>query len=214
MFDRVVRHYDLLNELLSVGLVRRWRRVAAEALRVPCGASVVDIGCGTGAMAALVAERARVTGIDVSHAMLVRARRTLGPRVRLVQASAEGLPFRTASLDAAISAFVLRNIEHLERAFAELARVLRRGAPVVLLDLGRPPGRVFGTLFDVYFRAAAPALGWLAGDVAAYRYLVGSLEQLPSPDELNAMLRRAGFVRCRFKPMMLGALTLVRAERG
>ena len=213
MFDQVVPRYDLLNDLLSLGFDRWWRRRTAAAVAVPRGSIVLDLGCGTGRLGELLAARCRVVGMDVSPAMLAAARRRLGPRVRLVQGSAFGLPFPDRSVDGAVSGFVLRNLDDLPAAFAELARVLRPGGPVALVDITEPRGRVAGRLFDAYFSKAAPALGWLVGRREAYGYLARSLAQLPPPGEVSAMLDAAGFEAVATRPLAPGMVTLWTARR-
>jgi demethylmenaquinone methyltransferase/2-methoxy-6-polyprenyl-1,4-benzoquinol methylase len=213
MFDDVVERYDLLNDLLSLGLDRRWRRRAAEAIRVRPGDRVLDLGCGTGKLGWAVATRARVVGVDVSFGMLSRARRDSGGRLRLVQGSAFRLPFADEVFAAAVSGFVLRNLNDLGTAFDELFRVLAPGATVALVDATEPSYPYFRRLFDAYFRAVAPALGALVGRRAAYRYLARSLAQIPSPEGMGRLLADAGFGRCRAQRLTGGMVTLFTAMR-
>lgn len=214
MFDGLVRRYDLLNDVLSLGLDRRWRRSAASALNTRPGNRVVDLGCGTARLGALLAERHLVTGVDVSGAMLVEARRRQGARISLVQGSAFRLPFADSTFEGAVSAFVLRNLDDLPGAFAELARVVADGGRIALVDLTEPSHPWARRLFDVYFRTAAPSLGALVGKRTEYTYLVRSLAHLPPPDELCAMLRRVGFVDCRAQELTGGIAMLWTATRG
>jgi demethylmenaquinone methyltransferase/2-methoxy-6-polyprenyl-1,4-benzoquinol methylase len=213
MFDGLALRYDLLNDVLSLGLDRRWRRTAAASLRVAGARPILDLGCGTGKLGMLFAAHHRVIGLDVSRAMLDRARRDRC-RFSLVQGSAFRLPFRDGSVGGAASAFVLRNLHDLVAAFGELARVVAPGGGLSLLDITEPPGRVVRTLFDAYFRRAAPALGALAGRRGEYSYLVRSLAHLPPAEEICAMLGRAGFRDCAARPLAGGMVTLFTAERG
>jgi demethylmenaquinone methyltransferase/2-methoxy-6-polyprenyl-1,4-benzoquinol methylase len=151
--------------------------------------------------------------VDVSQEMLRLGQRTYGGRVRFVQGSAFRLPFRPGSFDAALSGFVLRNLADLPGAFEELARVLRSGGRVALVDITEPRRPLFRRLFDAYFRTAAPALGALAGRAGAYRYLVGSLGQIPPPEDVIAMLATAGFARAAARPLTGGMVTLFTATR-
>ncbi len=146
--------------------------------------------------------------------MLRVARRRLGVGPGLVQASAFRLPFPDGAFGAAASTFVLRNLEDLPRALAELARVLAPGAPVVLLDITPPRGRLYRKLFGLYFRTAAPALGALAGNRRDYRYLVGSVSHLPPSAELCSLLEQSGFTDAAARPLSGGAVTLFTASRG
>jgi demethylmenaquinone methyltransferase/2-methoxy-6-polyprenyl-1,4-benzoquinol methylase len=213
MFDVVAGRYDLVNDILSVGLDRWWRREAVRALGPRPGARVLDLGCGTGKLGALLASRCRVVGVDVSQEMLRLARRPHGSRLRYVQGSAFRLPFGSRSFDAGVSGFVLRNLEDLPRAFGELSRVLRPGAPIAVVDITEPSHPLFRTLFGAYFRTAAPALGALAGKAGAYRYLVGSLGQIPPPEDVIDMLSGAGFARAAARRLTGGMVTLFTADR-
>jgi demethylmenaquinone methyltransferase/2-methoxy-6-polyprenyl-1,4-benzoquinol methylase len=213
MFDGLVERYDVVNDVLSLGFDRWWRRVAARAVAdaTAPGARVLDLGCGTGRLGALLAGRARVVGVDVSRAMLARARDAAPPFAGLVQGSAFRLPFADGSFGAVTSAFVLRNLEDLGGAFREMARVTAPGGTVVALDITGPSDRRVRRLFDAYFGTVAPALGGLVGRREAYRYLVRSLAQLPSSAELCALLEGAGLMAARARPLTWGTATLFTA---
>jgi demethylmenaquinone methyltransferase / 2-methoxy-6-polyprenyl-1,4-benzoquinol methylase len=213
MFDDIVERYDLVNGLLSLGLDRRWRRAAARAVRSRPNGHVLDVGCGTGKLGALLAHRGRVAGVDLSHRMLVRARATNGPKIDLVQGSAFALPFRDGSFSGAVSGFVLRNLDDLPAAFRELARVLSPGARVALVDITEPQRPSLRWLFDRYFGTVAPALGAVVGKRDAYRYLVGSLAQLPTPSKVVSLLQDSGFERCAARALTGGMVTLFTGNR-
>jgi demethylmenaquinone methyltransferase / 2-methoxy-6-polyprenyl-1,4-benzoquinol methylase len=214
MFDTLVERYDLLNDVLSFGLDRWWRRAAATALRAAPGDRVLDLGCGTGRLGSLLSARHPITGLDVSFAMLRQAQRRSAGRLALVQGSAFRLPFANGSFGGAVSAFVLRNLDDLPAAFAELARVVAEGGGIALLDITEPSRPWVRRLFDAYFGVAAPALGTLVGKRNEYGYLVRSLAHLPPPGELREMLGRAGFVDCSARGLTGGMVTLVSATRG
>jgi demethylmenaquinone methyltransferase / 2-methoxy-6-polyprenyl-1,4-benzoquinol methylase len=226
MFDGLVERYDLLNGLLSLGLDRRWRRAALRAAALRPGDRVLDLGCGTGDLALAAARTASVTGLDLSHRMLLRARQKARqtardgagfpdarPALELVCASAFDLPFADGRFDAALSGFVLRNLDDLGRAFAELARVLRPGGRVAMVDITEPSNPALRRLFDAYLGTVAPALGRVVGKRDEYRYLVRSLAQIPPPSELAAMLERAGFEGCRATALTGGMVTLFTGRR-
>jgi demethylmenaquinone methyltransferase/2-methoxy-6-polyprenyl-1,4-benzoquinol methylase len=213
MFDEIVPRYDLVNDLLSLGFDRWWRRQAAAAVDVPRGSIVLDLGCGTGRLAELLVARCRVVGLDLSGLMLTAARRRLDGRVRLVQGSAFRLPFRDGAVEGAVSGFVLRNLADLPAAFGELARVLRAGAPVAIVDITEPRGRFRRRLFGAYFSAAAPALGAMIGRREAYRYLVRSLANIPPPQEVAALLERRDFAQVEARSLVPGMVTLWTARR-
>jgi len=213
MFDDIVTRYDLLNDVLSVGFDRWWRRRAAASVTAPPGSPILDIGCGTGRLGERLVRTHPVMGVDISHAMLVEARARRDARMQLVQGSAFRLPFGDETFAGAVSGFVLRNLDDLPAAFAELARVLRHGAVVALLDITEPASPTRRRAFDSYFRVAAPALGSLVGKRDAYRYLVGSLAHLPSRQEVCGQLERAGFRDARARGLAPGMVTLWTAKR-
>jgi demethylmenaquinone methyltransferase/2-methoxy-6-polyprenyl-1,4-benzoquinol methylase len=213
MFDDVVERYDLLNDFLSLGLDRWWRRRAARTISVQPGDRVLDLGCGTGRLGMAMTGHARVVGIDVSFGMLSRARRDARGSVRLVQGSAFRLPFADGAFAAAVSGFVLRNLDDLKAAFDELFRVLTPGATIALIDATEPAGPLLRRVFDAYFRTVAPALGALVGRRDAYRYLAQSLAQIPPPQATCRLLADAGFTRCRALPLTGGMVTLFTAAR-
>ena len=214
MFDDIVARYDLLNGVLSLGLDRRWRRATMEALRIRPGDRALDLGCGTGDLSRLLAGAGgRVVGIDISHKMLLEAKVKLRGDTQLALGSGFALPMRDRTFAAAGSAFVLRNLFDLETAFRELARVLAPSGRLALVDITEPRSRLLRRLFDAYFGTVAPALGALVGKRDAYRYLVGSVAQLPPPAEVCAMLERAGFEEPRAKPLTGGMVTLFTAMK-
>jgi demethylmenaquinone methyltransferase / 2-methoxy-6-polyprenyl-1,4-benzoquinol methylase len=213
MFDDIVPRYDLVNDLLSGGMDRSWRRAVLRDLRALPGRPVLDLGCGTGRLAERAAVAGHpVVGLDVSMAMLTAARER-SPKLPLVQGSAFRLPFRDAAFGGATSGFVLRNLDDLAGAFAELARVVRPGGGLALIDITEPPNPLRRKLFDEYFRRAAPLFGRLAGRRDAYRYLVRSLGNLPPPDQVARLLRDAGCGRVRWRVLPPGMVTLWTARR-
>jgi demethylmenaquinone methyltransferase/2-methoxy-6-polyprenyl-1,4-benzoquinol methylase len=212
MFDGIVDRYDLLNTVLSAGLDRMWRRIALREVRDSPG-PLLDLGCGTGDLVR-GGGVGRVVGLDVSGAMLRRARGRLGTAARLVQGSAFTLPFADRSFNGAVSGFVLRNLESLDEAFTELARVVRPGGRVALVDITEPDNPAFRRLFHAYFDTVAPALGGLVGKREQYRYLTASLSQLPPPAEVAEMLGRARFDEAAARPLTGGIVTLFTGRRG
>ncbi len=214
MFDDIVRRYDPLNRLLSLGLDRRWRRAAVAFVRPSPGDVVLDLGTGTGDLVAMVEHRgAQAVGVDLSHQMLLAASTKLAPGAALVEGSAFALPFADAVFTGAVSGFVLRNLDDLAGAFGELARVVRPGGRIALVDITEPRNRLLRGAFDRYFALAAPMVGKLAGRADAYRYLARSLAQLPPPEEVCGMLRSAGFEAVGARALTGGMVTLFTATR-
>jgi demethylmenaquinone methyltransferase/2-methoxy-6-polyprenyl-1,4-benzoquinol methylase len=213
----VAGRYDLLNDVLSCGLDRRWRRRTARAVTHAADPNgwALDLGCGTGRLGALLAHRTRVVGVDLSHAMLRAAQRRGGDsrRLRLVEGSAFRLPFADGAFAVAVSGFVLRNLDDLPAAFAELHRVVGPGGAVALVDIGEPPNALARSLFDGYFRMAAWAWGSLAGRRSEYQYLVESLARLPSPAIICGLLHEAGFSDPSSQRLTGGVVTLFTATK-
>jgi demethylmenaquinone methyltransferase / 2-methoxy-6-polyprenyl-1,4-benzoquinol methylase len=214
MFDAIVPRYRTVNRILSFGLDQRWRRLTAKAARVRPGDRVLDLGCGEGDLGLLTAGVASVTGVDVSTAMLRSAQQRAEGRLKLVRASAGRLPFTSATFDVAMSAFVLRNLDDLPAALAELGRVLRPGGRLALVDITGPRLPAARWTFDAYFGLAAPLLGRLVGQRDAYRYLPRSVARLPDNARLVAMLTEAGFEHASSRPLTGGVVTLFAGTRG
>ncbi len=224
MFDAISPRYDLLNHLLSAGLDRRWRATAIRALGLTGGEHVLDLCTGTAdlAIAAVTARggrAARVTGVDFAGAMLdlglrkTRAR-GLGRQVALVRGDAAAIPLPAASTDAAMIAFGIRNVDAPDRAAAELARVLRPGGRLAILEFGVPRLPGVRQLYLWYFRRMLPAIGGLVSrHAAAYAYLPESVSAFPEPAEFAALLERAGFASVTARPLTFGIVYLYVATR-
>lgn len=212
MFDDIADRYDVANDVLSLGLHRRWRKRAAAAVPVEPGGWALDLGCGTGRLGRLLAGRMRVVGVDLSHRMLLRAARHSGSNLELVGGSGLALPFRDGLFACVVSAFVLRNLRDLGAAFGEIARVLVPGGRIALIDITEPGRPAVRRLFDGYLRTVAPMVGNLVGNRDAYRYLAGSLGQLPPSDELCRTLEAARFIECEARTMSGGTVTLFTAR--
>ena len=216
MFDRIVPRYDLMNRLMTAGMDRRWRSLAAT-LAKPRGRRVLDVATGTGDLAATLLDdgAAAVVGADFALNMLRAARPKLPTTVPLVLGDAQRLPFQDGCFDAVTNAFLLRNLSDLDLGLREMRRVLRPGGTLVCLEITRPTPGLFAALFNVYFYRLVPALGGLiAGQRTAYRYLPHSLTTFPRADELARRLRRAGFSRVRYELLALGTVAAHVAEPG
>jgi demethylmenaquinone methyltransferase/2-methoxy-6-polyprenyl-1,4-benzoquinol methylase len=206
MFDRIAPVYDVMNHLMTAGLDRRWRRLAVRAVVWP-GDTVLDACCGTGDLA-IEAERrgGRVVGLDFSARMLERARPKSGT-IEWVQGDALDLPFEDATFDAATVGFGVRNLRDLGLGLSELARVLRPGGHVAVLEVTRPQG-VLRPFFRVWFEVLVPLAGRILPGGKAYTYLPASVRRFPGPEHLSALLESAGFENVTFQLLGGGSVAL------
>jgi demethylmenaquinone methyltransferase/2-methoxy-6-polyprenyl-1,4-benzoquinol methylase len=195
MFDRIARVYDLMNSVMTAGLHHRWRQRAADLAALSEGGSALDVASGTGDLAIELARRVgpsgTVVGSDFSEPMLDVARRK-SAAVRWEWANALELPYRDGEFDAATVGFGARNFSDLDRGLAEMARVVRPGGRVVVLEITAPRRPPLSTFFSVWFDRIVPALGKLAGDPDAYAYLPSSVKRFPGPEALAARMHAAG----------------------
>lgn len=213
MFDRIAPRYDFLNRALTLGLDRSWRRRTLDAIGVARGDVLLDVACGTGDLAELGAARgARVIGIDFAREMLRGAvQRRIS--VALAQSDAARLPLRDASIDAVTCGFALRNFDPLSVVLREMARVLRPGGRVGLIDVDAPRRAWLRAGHRLWFEHAVPRIGGWLSDRDAYSYLPRSVAYLPDRDSLLRMLREAGFRDARVRSLGLGAVQLLTASR-
>jgi demethylmenaquinone methyltransferase/2-methoxy-6-polyprenyl-1,4-benzoquinol methylase len=198
MFDRIAGPYDLMNSVMTAGLHHRWRQRAADLARVGPGSKALDVATGTGDLAIELASRgADVTGSDFSQGMLDVARRK-APALRWEHGNALELPYEDAAFDAATVGFGARNFSDLQRGLGEMARVVRPGGRVVVLEITTPQNPPLSTFFSLWFDRIVPLLGKLAAEPEAYTYLPNSVKRFPAPQELGGMLARAGLVDIRW----------------
>jgi demethylmenaquinone methyltransferase/2-methoxy-6-polyprenyl-1,4-benzoquinol methylase len=206
MFDRIAPVYDAMNRTMTAGLDRRWRRISAELVVRP-GDRVLDACCGTGDLAIADARAGgKVTGLDFSEPMLERARRK-APELEWLRGDLLQLPFEDAVYDAATVGFGVRNVADLDRALAELRRVLRPGGRLAILEITRPGG-VLGPFYRVWFDRVVPLLGKLLPGGSAYTYLPASVKRFPGPDELAERIATAGFRDVRIRLFAGGIVAL------
>jgi len=211
MFDRVAPSYERLNRYISGGQDRRWRERMVRDLALPSGSRILDLACGTGDLCRDLERVAghRPIGIDFSAGMLAHAH-TDAP---LVRGDALCLPVPDGAADGITCGFALRNFTALPDFFAECARALRPGGRFAFLDPARPRFAPFRIGNDIWFHRIVPRIGAALGDAEAYRYLPASTAYLPEPEEMLAMLRRAGFVDLERTTLMLGAVQLITGTR-
>jgi demethylmenaquinone methyltransferase/2-methoxy-6-polyprenyl-1,4-benzoquinol methylase len=192
MFDRIAGVYDVMNSVMTAGLHHRWRERAADLARVGPGTRALDVATGTGDLAIALARRGgEVVGSDFSEGMLERAR-AKSPQVRWEQANALALPYDDDAFDAATVGFGARNFSELERGIAEMARVVRPGGRVVVLEITTPTKPPLSTFFSLWFDRIVPLLGRVTGENQAYSYLPNSVKRFPGPRELGAVMAGAG----------------------
>ena len=215
MFSRLAWRYDLINDLMSLGMHRRWKRqtidLALAGRRQP---RVLDLCCGSGDLCFLAEGRGarRVTGADFTLPMLAVARRRAAAgarRSRFVQADALTLPFAAASFDVVTISYGLRNIADIDAALREMRRVLAPGGRAVVLDFGKPDNAAAGALYRSLLRAMMPAVGWLFhGDPETYLYIPESLERYPAQRGVRALMQEAGLNGARYESRLLGTMGL------
>jgi len=212
MFDRIAGVYDRMNSVMTAGLHHRWRQRAADLAQLQPGARALDVACGTGDMALELAGRVgpggEVVACDFSERMLELARAKAGahdangarPRgpIRVEWANALELPYADGEFAAATVGFGVRNFSDLERGLRELARVVRPGGKVVILEMTTPTRPPLSTFFALLFDRVVPLLGRLAGDGDAFTYLPRSVQRFPGPHELAATMERCGLRDIRY----------------
>jgi demethylmenaquinone methyltransferase / 2-methoxy-6-polyprenyl-1,4-benzoquinol methylase len=202
MFDRIAGRYDLLNSLMTAGLHHSWRARAVDRAEVSAGDSVLDVCCGTGDLSFELAERVspggHVVGCDFSEQMLDLAREKAADRgvpVRFEWADALQLPYDHDRFDAVTVGFGVRNFADRDKGLAEMARVLKPGGRLVILEFTQPRRPPFSTFYSLWFDRIVPILGRLTPNPDAYSYLAESVQSFPDPRGLAAKMDAAGFER-------------------
>jgi demethylmenaquinone methyltransferase / 2-methoxy-6-polyprenyl-1,4-benzoquinol methylase len=219
MFDAIAERYDFLNHVLSAGLDTRWRRQAIDALGLTGRETVVDLCTGTAdlALAATTGERRaqRVVGIDFSAAMLeIGQQKARGAAIDLVRGDAVRLPLRDESVDAAMIGFGIRNVEEPALACREIARVLRPGGTLVILEFSLPRSSALRNFYLWYFKNILPVIGRvISKHPSAYTYLPESVETFPSPEDFSSQLKQAGFGTVRAVSLTFGVVYMFIARK-
>jgi len=222
VFDSVATRYDIMNDLMSAGLHRLWKRLAIDQAAVRPGHSVLDLAGGTGDLAGEFAKRVGTGGhvilADINAAMLEQGRKNLvddgvAGNLSLAQVDAENLPFADASFDRVAIAFGLRNITDQNAALRSMVRVLKPGGRLLILEFSKPVQAV-KPAYDLYSFKVLPLIGkFVTGDEESYQYLAESIRMHPDQETLLAMMRSAGFERCRYRNLAGGIVALHSGHR-
>jgi demethylmenaquinone methyltransferase / 2-methoxy-6-polyprenyl-1,4-benzoquinol methylase len=224
MFDAIAPRYDLLNHLLSAGIDKRWRARAIRSLRLTGRETLVDVATGTADVAlaargAGAAGAARVLGVDFAGAMLARGLTKVraageGRQIALVRGDAMSLPIPTAVADAVTISFGIRNVQRPDVACREMARVLRPGGRLAILEFGMPRIPGVSALYSWYFRRMLPLIGrMISGHSGAYTYLPASVGSFPPPADFMTILRQSGFTDVQAVPLTLGIVYLYTGQK-
>jgi len=215
MFDRIAGRYDAMNSLMSAGLHHRWRARTVDLAGVSPGSAALDVCCGTGDLALELYRRVgpagRVVGLDFSAPMLELAERksvAQDAAVEWVQGNALDLPFPDSTFDAATVGFGVRNVADLGRAIAEMARVVRPGGAVAILEITTPQRPPLKWFYSIWFDRIVPLLGTLAGDREAYTYLPSSVRRFPPAHDLAELMHSAGLREVRYVVLAGGIVAI------
>lgn len=210
MFDAIAPRYDMVNRLMTFGLDVVWRKQTMKVLGLKPNSTVADLACGTGDFCREIRQDGHTPiGFDLAFGMLASARTD----AQLVHADALRLPLTDGAVDAVTCGYALRNFVDLPSFFAELARIVKPGGRIGLLDVGAPKSKIIGTGYNFYFGKVVPKIGAMLSNADAYSYLPRSVAYLPSPEEMVASLGAAGFTAVQHRELTGGLSQLLSATR-
>ena len=222
MFDKIAPSYDRLNHALSLGIDRRWRRTAVDALGIHQPQQILDIATGTGDFALLLAKRIKpqhIIGADISEGMMAIGREKVKEEglqnvISFQYEDCMQLSFPDGSFDAVTSSYGVRNFQNLDKGLQEMQRVLRPGGQLLIVELTPPPSFPMKQLFWLYAHVVMPLLGRLIShDDSAYTYLPASMEAFPQPEQMEGILRKAGFTEVQWRRFTFGISTMYLATK-
>lgn len=222
MFDKIAPSYDRLNHALSLGIDRRWRRTAVDALGKHKPQQILDIATGTGDFALLLAKRIKpqhIVGADISEGMMAVGREKVKEEglqnvISFQHEDCMQLSFPDGSFDAVTSSYGVRNFQNLDKGLQEMQRVLRPGGHLLIVELTPPPHFPMKQLFWLYAHVVMPLLGRLIShDDSAYTYLPASMEAFPQPEQMEGILRKAGFAEVQWRRFTFGISTMYLATK-
>jgi|TARA_B110000977_G_C11002557_1_gene464426 demethylmenaquinone methyltransferase/2-methoxy-6-polyprenyl-1,4-benzoquinol methylase len=221
MFDNIAGNYDFLNHFLSLGIDIFWRKRLVRKLQKQKPQNILDVATGTAdlAIAMMKIKPFNVVGIDISNGMLEVGRKKIKQQdlektIQLQQADSEDLPFEDATFDAVTVSFGARNFENLQKGLSEMARVLKPGGKIYILEFSQPTLFPFKQLYDFYFKFVLPLIGkLLSKDNAAYSYLPESVKAFPHGKELNSIIENCGYTNAKNHPLTMGIASIYTAQK-
>lgn len=218
VFRSVASRYDVMNDLMSFGLHRLWKRIAIARCNVRPNQTVLDLAGGTGDLTRSLTKQVGKEGLvvlaDINESMLTKGRERLinagiTQSLSFTQANAENIPFANNSFDRIICAFGLRNVTHPDSALTEMFRVLKPGGRVIILEFSTVNDKILGALYNAYSFSVLPKLGeWICDDADSYRYLAESIRMHPNQETLKSMMNAAGFEQTEYQNLHAGIVAI------
>jgi len=223
VFDTVASNYDLMNDLMSFGIHRLWKRVAIESSSLRKDSNVLDLAGGTGDMVKLMRDKVGEEGLivlsDINRSMLEEGRDRLindgVEGINIAQIDAQFIPFEDETFDLITIAFGLRNVTDKDKAMRSMLRSLKKGGKLIVLEFSRPTNEIFREIYDVFSFEIIPKIGELiANTEESYRYLAESIRMHPTQEELKTMMEEAGFKDCNYENLTNGVVAIHSGVKG
>ena len=223
VFDTVASNYDLMNDLMSFGIHRLWKRVAIESSSLRKDSKVLDLAGGTGDMVKLMRDKVGEEGLivlsDINRSMLEEGRDRLindgVEGINIAQIDAQFIPFKDETFDLITIAFGLRNVTDKDKAMRSMRRALKKGGKLIVLEFSKPTNEIFREIYDVFSFEIIPKIGELiANTEESYRYLAESIRMHPTQEELKTMMEEAGFKECNYENLTNGVVAIHSGLKG